>query len=123
MIVLRYELECARWEERRWEALRDLEALRTMCWSILLRTLRDLYTYQDRRRPQRKQIYETAFSWVFHYSPDDDDQPMSFAWVCDTLNLDHDLVAKRVWELRDEGFQELKKALVVMREKQSELQQ
>lgn len=123
MSALSYEIERARQEEHYWAALRDVEALRTMCWSILLRTLRDLYTYQDRRRPQRRRIYETAFNWVFRYSPDDDDQPMSFTWVCGTLDLDHDLVAKRVWELRDDGFQVLKRVLVTMKEKQSGLQQ
>jgi hypothetical protein len=122
MIARELEFE-SEWERRQWEALKDLEALRGMCWSIMLRTLRDLYTYQDRSRQHRKNLYDTSFNWVFQLDPADEDQPMSFVWVCDTLDLDHNLVAKRVWELRGAGFQALKRALVAMRETQSELQQ
>ena len=110
-------------EQRYWRAWCDLEAMKVVCWSILLRTIRDLYTYKDKRSPHRKHLYDTAFDWVFHYSDDDEDQPMSFVWVCDTLDLDHNLVARRVWELRNEDFPELRKALVAVKEKQSELQQ
>lgn len=111
------------WERERWEVQRDLEALRTMCWSILLRTLRDLYTYQDRSRSHRKRLYDTSFNWIFRVSPDDEDQPMSFVWVCDILNLDHDQVARVVWDRRNDGFSELKTALAAVREKQSGIQQ
>lgn len=110
-------------DSRHWRAQRDLEALRAMCWSILLRTLRDLYTYQDRSRQHHRNLYDTSFNWVFRVAPGDEDQPMSFVWVCDILDLDHDRVAKTVWELRGGGFQTLKTALVAVREKKSELQQ
>lgn len=103
-------------DQRDWETRRDLEALRTLCWSILLRTLRDLYTYHDCSLKQRKKLYDTAFSWVFEVGPDDKYQPMSFAWVCDILEMDHNQVAKRIWELRGSGFRELKKFLVVVRD-------
>jgi hypothetical protein len=43
MIALKRDFE-DEWDQHSWEAQRDLESLRTMCWSILLRTLRDLYT-------------------------------------------------------------------------------
>lgn len=121
MIALKRDFACAR-EHCSWKAQKDFESLRTMCWSVLLRTLRDLYTYQDCSRQHRKNLYDTSFNWIFRVSPDDDDQPMSFVWVCGILELDHDQVARTVWGLRDEGFRALKAALVTVREKPRELQ-
>jgi hypothetical protein len=86
---------------------KDEEGIRNICWAILDRTIRDLFTYKDRRTKRRAKYYDTAFNWLFQYDPEDIEQPMSFAYVCDILDLDHAALAEAVWNNRNRAFQEL----------------
>lgn len=96
------------WGDLLAERQQDEEALRTMFWNILDRTLRDLFTYRDRRTKRRAWYYDNAYNWLFCYDPDDLEVPMSFAYVCDILGLDPDSLAKAVWDHRHLTFRELK---------------
>ena len=81
--------------------LKNSESARNVCAAILSRTIRDLRSSYKRK----DEIYKQAFDWVFYYSPEDHNIPMTFAWVCDSLDIDHSRLAKLLWEMHKNDFE------------------
>jgi hypothetical protein len=96
------------WEEDHFQRLRDKEALLNVCLSVLDRTIRDLFTYRDRRNKKRARLYDTAYNWVFQHDDRDTEVPMSFTYVCGILDFDADTLAKSVWTHRHLTYKEIK---------------
>lgn len=92
----------------------EREVLLEVCTAVMFRTIRDLVNY--RRQGKRSPLYRDAFDWVFCYHPADEDQPYTFAWMCEVLGWSHEQTARVIhMGLNEQGsYEALRQRLQTM---------